>query len=398
VICYNQLISWTIMCENGDDEQRELMEAFMLQQELESMAVAYLNQDREEQEEEEESLKQRELEKAGKAPDQKPKAKKDAEEESKAKGRWKLLSCNILQIPLNDKASDAFKFPSFDLFDVTALPPAAAASAAPALPAPTTTDAAASEISTSTEEKQQREERNWCSIRVKSVPGLLFKICTVKPVFSHKELHGYNNTGNTQIWASEECTSIFCLDNPDLFRGKTVVELGAGMTGLAGLIVAAECHPDKVVLTDGNEKSVDNLRNIIQNNPFYCGDGEKVTAGVLRWDQDPGSELRGSADVVLCSDCLFFDEGRAPLLQCLKQLLTTDGVVVMIQPRRRGTMQKFIDLVVKDGYFRHELSEKISDSIQEILETKIATDKMYEADIHRSLLLTLRPAASKPST
>lgn len=351
---------------SNDDEQNDLVERFMLQQELEEMAVAYLNQDLEEQEEEERK------EKAAAAAtsngssqeeDKEEKGDREEDDDSKAKGRWKLLSCRILQIPLNDKAADAFKFPSFDLFDVTTLP------------------------DDPSEKKQGQVERNWCSIRVKSVPGLLFKVCTVKPVFSHKELHGYNNTGNVQIWASEECTSIFCLENLDMFRGKTVVELGAGMTALAGLIVAAECHPEKVILTDGNEKSVENIGVILKNNPFYC---ENVSAQVLKWDQESVGDLQGVADIVLCSDCLFFDEGRAPLVQCLKKLLKKDGQVILIQPSRRGTMQKFIDLVQEDGYFQHELTEKISDQIEQILQSKIVTEKMYEADIHRSLLLKLR--------
>ena len=91
----------------------------------------------------------------------------------------------------------------------------------------------------------------------------------MKPVFSHKELHGYNNPGNVQIWASEECTSMFCLENQEIFRGKTVVELGAGMTALAGLVVAAECNPAKVILTDGNEKSVENIGAILEAGLYF---------------------------------------------------------------------------------------------------------------------------------
>ena len=54
-----------------------------------------------------------------------------------------------------------------------------------------------------------------------------------------------------------------------IVAGKSVIELGAGMTALAGLIVAAECHPERIVLTDGNEKAVENIGVIIENNPFY---------------------------------------------------------------------------------------------------------------------------------
>ena len=147
------------MC--SDEEQRDLTERFMLQQELESMAVAYLNQDEEEE-------KEHEMQKAAGSEgrelngssDNGIHAKRDKDESSgkndtKNQKRWKLLSCSLLQIPLNDKASDAFKFPSFGLFDVTSVP------------------------------SDDKDTRNWCTIRVNSVPGLLFKVRVVVESPSH---------------------------------------------------------------------------------------------------------------------------------------------------------------------------------------------------------------------
>ena len=42
-----------------------------------------------------------------------------------------------------------------------------------------------------------------------------------------------------------------------IYRGKNILELGAGATGLAGLIIAATCQPNSVQITDGNSESVD---------------------------------------------------------------------------------------------------------------------------------------------
>ena len=36
-------------------------------------------------------------------------------------------------------------------------------------------------------------------------------------------------------------------------------ELGGGMCALAGLIIAAKCHPQSVTLTDGNPDCIDNI-------------------------------------------------------------------------------------------------------------------------------------------
>ena len=57
-------------------------------------------------------------------------------------------------------------------------------------------------------------------------------------------------------------------------------------------------------------------------------------------------------------------------------------------------MQKFLDLVEADGYFRHEVSERVTEEIQHILETKIQSDQMYEADLHQSILIRLWPKSS----
>jgi len=384
------------MCSRQDEcDAQDATERFMLQQELESMAVAYLEQDQEEEEEHQrkqngngESAVVLKGTDCNQTKENGGDTGRDGVNENKNQKRWKLLSGSLLRIPLNHKATDAFKFPSFGLFDVTSMPSTA-----------TGPDVGPSESENDVGMKSSHPatsavERNWCTIRVNSVPGLLFKVCTVKPVFSHKELHGYNNTGNVQIWASEECMSMYCLENQQIFKGKSVIELGAGMTALAGLIVAAECHPERIVLTDGNEKAVENIGVIIENNPFYLQ--EKAISRILKWDEDVGADLEGSADIVLCSDCLFFDEGRAPLVQCLKKLIkhSPQSQVILIQPRRRGTMQKFLDLVEADGYFRHEVSERVTEEIQNILETKIQSDQMYEADLHQSILIRLWPKSS----
>jgi hypothetical protein len=46
-----------------------------------------------------------------------------------------------------------------------------------------------------------------------------------------------------------------------------VVELGGGQSCLAGLTVGACAEPDSVLLTDGNQESVDNLAAIVKLNP-----------------------------------------------------------------------------------------------------------------------------------
>ena len=49
------------------------------------------------------------------------------------------------------------------------------------------------------------------------------------------------------------------MQHAEMFAGARVCELGAGMAGLAGLAVAIQSTPSRVLLTDGNGRSSDAL-------------------------------------------------------------------------------------------------------------------------------------------
>ena len=132
---------------------------------------------------------------------------------------------------------------------------------------------------------------------------LILQISGIIPKFSVEEINGFNNTGNVCIWPSEECLSIYCLENRELFRAKSVIEIGAGMTGLAGLIVSQACSSRAVTLTDGNEVSVKNLAAIIKENKLE----ENVTSHVLKWeDTNKYEKMKAQYDIAVCSDCFNF--------------------------------------------------------------------------------------------
>ena len=83
---------------------------------------------------------------------------------------------------------------------------------------------------------------------------------------SAASLIGFNNTGNVCVWPAEETLAIYCLENKELFQAKKVLELGAGMTGMAGMILAKLTDMTSIRITDGNELSVANLNVIIEEN------------------------------------------------------------------------------------------------------------------------------------
>lgn len=68
------------------------------------------------------------------------------------------------------------------------------------------------------------------------------------------------------VWPSEEVLAYYCMKNNYVFKQKTVLELGGGMTCLASFAVAKTSDAMLVACTDGNPASVENVKRIIEHN------------------------------------------------------------------------------------------------------------------------------------
>ncbi|CAG0883430.1 unnamed protein product [Darwinula stevensoni] len=65
---------------------------------------------------------------------------------------------------------------------------------------------------------------------------------------------------------------------------------------------------------------------------------------------------------VFCS--LFFDEGRADLMECIYHVLRPQGQAIIMAPQRRGTLQKFVTLAQKK-FERVAVSQKYNEDVWE---------------------------------
>lgn len=221
--------------------------------------------------------------------------------------------------------------------------------------------------------------------------GCRVLVCHVAEAVSPRALAGFNNTGNVRVWSSEEVLAHYCLrQGPALFGGRSVLELGGGMTCLAGLMVAKSTNPSKVYLSDGNSAAVANVKRIVTRNEMRT----EVTCGVLRWhESSKWVSVNGTYDLILCADCLFFDEARPALASAIKCLLRPGGSALVMAPRRGGTFDQFVEAAGARGLLcsvARRYDEAVWSSHESLLQAHLHGGPFYDEDLHYPLLLVLR--------
>ena len=207
------------------------------------------------------------------------------------------------------------------------------------------------------------------------------------PTVSLDTMMGFNNTGNVCVWPSEEVLARYCLRNPEQFRGKSVIELGGGMSCLAGLLLALTGVPSSVRLTDGNKTSVENVRRIIEANRMKFG-AVHVSEDVLLWDKDFLSSDYPKFDFVICADCLFFVELHECLSRVIQKLLRPGGTALLFNPRRSGSLAQFVKTA--GWYFFVREVERYDEVVWERHCLAQDSSEVYKPDLHYPILLTLK--------
>ncbi|XP_063701577.1 calmodulin-lysine N-methyltransferase [Culicoides brevitarsis] len=230
-------------------------------------------------------------------------------------------------------------------------------------------------------------DEDWFSYRMKIDDASFdINIHHINRLWTAQDLIGFNNTGNICVWPSEETLAIYVLEHLLEYKNSWVLELGGGMTSLAGLMIAKYGNPYLVHLTDGNALSVENVKRSLRLNDFGCF----TKASVLKWEKNRQEAEREMYSVILCADCLFFDESREALVDTIEYYLapTKDAKALVMAPKRGQTLELFIEQA-KRRELNCKIVENYCDSIwRKHLDLKNGSHD-YNEDIHYPLLIIL---------
>eukprot|EP00899_Mesostigma_viride_P005176 jgi/Mesvir1/1465/Mv14450-RA.1 len=121
-------------------------------------------------------------------------------------------------------------------------------------------------------------------------------------------------------WDAGFALSELVLSRPDLFRGRSCLELGAG-TALVGICLARACEGTgtQICLTDGDASTVANMQANLRIN--LAGSAEAISCEQLNWEDVTEDYLRTlDVDILLGAD-LLYDPAVIPHIVRIMQLV-----------------------------------------------------------------------------
>ena len=182
----------------------------------------------------------------------------------------------------------------------------------------------------------------------------------------------WESTGLT-LWRASDYLCEYQVENVDIFDGKRVLELGAGL-GLNGILVWLMTKRSTIVITDGDTTALVHLReNIERNRPSDVNeDSSTVSCSQLLWGKETSLkflEIVGENkkyDVLLASDIIYAQCIIQPLWETVQTLLNrSNGLFVMAFAKRKVpvSIAYVLESAEKNGFSHEKVKEDTEEGI-----------------------------------
>jgi|AntRauTorckE5430_2_1112549.scaffolds.fasta_scaffold06381_1 hypothetical protein len=107
-----------------------------------------------------------------------------------------------------------------------------------------------------------------------------------KHIINIKVFPYHNDVGVRKVWEAGAALTEYLIERPELVRGKTVCELGAGV-GLTGIAISGLCQTKSVHLTDYTEATLDNVEHNVKANMDWVKRARCATMGTIGNEGQP---------------------------------------------------------------------------------------------------------------
>ena len=172
-----------------------------------------------------------------------------------------------------------------------------------------------------------------------------FTLCDGRAIYLPKssaceETDSFGSTGNC-VWDGAVEMAMWIDNHKELFHDKSVLELGAGKAGLAG-VAAAMIGASKVALTDLGY-CVESLDSVIRLNNI----DHIASAEVLDWFEPSSSYMH---DIIIGSDVVWLPDLVNPLVNTVAGLAQSSDVYIAHQTRSYATDLLFFQGMQDNGF------------------------------------------------
>ncbi|DBA02854.1 TPA: hypothetical protein N0F65_006644 [Lagenidium giganteum] len=203
----------------------------------------------------------------------------------------------------------------------------------------------------------------------------------------------FNEVG-LKIWEAGWFLADYIVAFPEQFRGRVVLELGAGV-GLTGLVLAkCRAHPARVVLSDYAPLVMQNLRyNIELNASDLDCPVDAVTLDWEKWEPEEDGDASMRPDILLAGDCVYDVAAFPALMTVLHAFLGNDAgeegtrreAIFATTVRNKKTFQCFLDQLHQHRIEYDDITESARQRMHQSIcigatEQDIRLCKLYRAD------------------